>query len=124
MAVSGVVCCLLAQWLVGHGGPREADEFAGDGELGTVARLPRSPGKDAMAVVEADLGLPGARRDERCELVTRGARSSLGFALAGRMTVMPGGLDQPPTRVHGPALVMCPRCWDSPLEYSDGVSPR
>ena len=59
---------LLAQGLLGHSGPQEADEFAGDGDVGHGRALGALLGQDAVAVVEAHLGLPGARGDQRREL--------------------------------------------------------
>jgi hypothetical protein len=48
-----------AQRLVGHRGPQEAGELAGDGDVGD-RRLLAVIDEAAVAVVQADLGLPGA----------------------------------------------------------------
>src|SRR4051812_50059103 len=53
---------LGAEGLVGHRGPEEATELAGDGD-GRDGRALAARGEAAVAVVQADLGVPGARRD-------------------------------------------------------------
>src|SRR5919201_1357493 len=50
-----------AERLVGHGGPQEAGELASDGGVGDGGGLVVL-GEGAVAVVEADLGAPGAGR--------------------------------------------------------------
>src|SRR4051794_41969116 len=53
---------LGAEGLVGHRGPEEATELAGDGD-GRDGRALAARGQAAVAVVQTDLGVPGARRD-------------------------------------------------------------
>ena len=85
----------VAQRLVGHGGPEEAGELAGDGGGGDGRAL-AVVGEVAVAVVQADLGLPGARG-------TAGGTSSASAPVrrgsAWWVLVVPGGLDQQPAGV-------------------------
>src|SRR5450432_367583 len=76
-----------AQWLVGHRGPEEPDELAGDRDVRDGRAFPVL-GEVAVSVMQPDLGLPGALVGLRA-----GGRS------AGCVAVVPGGLDQQPAGV-------------------------
>ena len=78
---------LLSWWLVGELGPEEPSELTGDSD-GYDGRALALRGEVAVAVKEADLRLPGA---------VGWLRAAAGAA--GRVAVVPGGLDQQPAGV-------------------------
>src|SRR6266508_1286783 len=81
---------LLVEGLPGHGRPEEAAELAGDGDGGDGGQLSVAD-EVAVAIVEADLRLPGARerlgRDEPLVRPDAGGE-------ARRVLVVPGRLDE------------------------------
>ena len=79
-----------AEWLVGHRGPQEPDELARDRDVRDGRAFP-VVGEVPVAVIQPDLGLPGA-------LVRR--RTAGGEA--GGVAVVPSGLDQQPAGVSVP----------------------
>ena len=87
-SVQAAWACPVADGLVGHGGPEEAGELAGDGDVDDGRAL-AVVGEVAVAVVQADLGLPGA--------IGRAAGPVVGRR--GAVAVVPGGLDQQPAGV-------------------------
>src|SRR3954463_4943512 len=88
---SGSGGLLVAEGLVGHGGPEEAGELAGDGDGGDGRAL-AVVGEGVVAVVQAQLGAPGAGGDF-------GRHVGLAARAAGSVAVVPGGLDEQPAGV-------------------------
>src|SRR5215216_7555560 len=87
--------CLLSEWLVGHRGPQEAAQLPGDGDVGDGRALAVACER-AVAVVEADLRLPGTRRDGGGDV---GRERPGAGGEPGRVLVVPGGLDEQPAGV-------------------------
>jgi hypothetical protein len=65
---------LIAERLVGHRGPEEARKFAGDGG-GRDGRALAVAGEVAVAMVQAELRLPGARRDRGRDVLCERSRA-------------------------------------------------
>ena len=76
-----------AERLVGHRGPQEPDELAGDRDVRDGRAFP-VVGEVPVAVMQPDLGLPGALVRRRAVLRE-----------AGSVAVVPGCLDQQPAGV-------------------------
>jgi|SRR5665647_1254297 len=95
LARTALLGTISAHGLVGHRRPENAAELAGDGDRGDRRRL-ATAGQVAMAMVQADLRLPGAgeRLGRDPSLVRPDARRE-----ARRVLVVPGGLDQESARV-------------------------
>ena len=62
-----------AEWLVGHRGPQEPDELAGDRDVRDRRAFP-VVGEVPVAVMQPDLGLPGALVRRRAVLRAGGGR--------------------------------------------------
>ena len=88
-----------AEWLVGHRGPQEPDELAGDRDVRDGRAFP-VVGEVSVAVIEPDLGVPGA-------LVRRRAVASGAGERGGSAT--PASISSRRACLF-PDRVMCPRC--------------
>ena len=90
---------------MGHRGPHESGEFAGGRNVCDSRALSRATRQDlgerSVAVMQADLGLPGARADVRGDTVGEPVGA---LAAAWSVAVMPGRFDEQPAGVLVAAL--------------------
>ena len=105
--------------LVGRDRPHEPRELAGEGDGDLLLRR-AAPGHPPPAAMQALLRAPCALDHERIQVAL--TAGELVSDLRAQPPV-PGRLDQQPTNVLVPALVIDPRRWDSSEECSVGTRP-
>jgi hypothetical protein len=111
---SGGVGLLVADGLVGHRRPGKASELARDGD-GRDGGALAVGGEVAVAVMQADLRVPGSRGDHRRDMA--GERGQPPGAPRW-MLVVPGGLDQQPAGVAVAGLGEVPAPWLNHIRQS------